>query len=240
MENGIYVGLSGQLALMQRMDTLAHNVANARTPGFRAEAVNFGSVLSDVARGISYATTGVDFVDLTAGPVEPTGNPLDVAVNGDGFLATDVNGATVYTRDGRLQIGTDGTLSSVDGHPYLDVGGAPLTVDPNGGPISIASDGMVTQDGRQAGALGLFDISQAGLMTRVGTNGLQVEGEPQPILDFNRNQIRAGALEQSNVSAISEMTQLITVSRSFDALASAIDDTESATRKAVATLGGRQ
>ena len=126
MTSSIYVALSAQMALQRRMETVANNVANLNTSGFRAEEVRFETVLSKMgAREVSYSDSGQSYISRRSGSVTPTGNPLDVAITGDAWFGVSTPDGVAYTRDGRLQMTEAGDLVSVDGKPILDGGGAP-------------------------------------------------------------------------------------------------------------------
>ncbi len=162
MQTSLPVALSGQLATEKRLDTIANNLANARTVGFRSEEVKFESFLSRTApETVAFTSGGERYISTRAGELTQTGNSLDMAVKGDAFFAIQTPKGTVYTRDGRMQMKPTGELVTVNGEPFLDVGGAPLMIDPSGGPISIAHDGMITQKNVQIGAVGLFKMPWA-------------------------------------------------------------------------------
>ena len=185
MQNGLYVSLSAQISLSRRLDTIANNVANANTPGFRVDGVSFATQLAKAGEAkVSYVSPGETFVSMRAGSLVTTGNPLDAAVQGEGFFAVQQNGQTVYTRDGRMQMDETGGLTSLTGAPVLDAAGAPIQLDPGAGPPSIMRDGMILQDGRQLGALGLFQLDPAAKLTRAGTSGFLSDKQAQPILNF--------------------------------------------------------
>ena len=121
--------------------------------------MKFETVLSRAgATPVAFSSPGNNIISREAGNVTETGNPLDVAVVGQGFVAFAGPNGTVYTRDGRLQIAPNGDLQTLTGFPVVDSGGAQITVDPNGGPLSIARSGAITQDGNEVGTLGLFNI----------------------------------------------------------------------------------
>lgn len=237
MEAGLYVALSGQLAMQRRLDTLAYNVANASTPGFRAEEIKFEALLSKVSTETSFASTGDNYISRRAGAVERTGNALDVAVDGDAWMSFQSPAGIVYTRDGRLTMTDNGDLQTVSGYPVLDVGGAPIQLDPAGGVPTIAHDGMITQNGVQLGAIGLFTIPDGTKLNRHENSGVMPEGPVQPALEFNSVGIRQGYLERANVNPIVEITQLITISRAFESLTNSVDQTDATFRKAIDTLG---
>ena len=119
----------------------------------------------------------------------------------------------------------------------LDVGGAPILLDPEGGPPQIARDGTITQDNQQIGALGLFRIDPEAELIRAEGSGVIPDRPAEPILDFVRDGVIQGYIERANVNPVLEMTHLIMVSRAFDAVTSSLNETESSLREAVRTLG---
>ncbi|MGK9277082.1 flagellar hook-basal body complex protein, partial [Brucella intermedia] len=146
--NSIYVGLSSLITLERRMDAIAHNVANVSTVGFRGEGTKFSSIVSDKASDdVSFATAGKSFIRTEAGPMIKTDNPLDVAVKGDVWMSVSTPQGQIYTRDGRMNMLPTGDLVTVTGHPVLDVGGAPIVLNPAGGAPKISSDGAIYQNG---------------------------------------------------------------------------------------------
>ena len=239
MQNGLYVSLSARISLSRRLDTIANNVANANTPGFRVDGVSFATQLAKAGEAkVSYVSPGETFVSMRAGSLVTTGNPLDAAVQGEGFFAVQQNGQTVYTRDGRMQMDETGGLTSLTGAPVLDAAGAPIQLDPGAGPPSIMRDGMILQDGRQLGALGLFQLDPAAKLARAGTSGFLSDKQAQPILNFTANSVVQGAVEQANVDPVHEMTRLIAVTRTFDGVTNGVAQTETSLTDAIKTLGG--
>jgi flagellar basal-body rod protein FlgF len=238
MQSSLYVTLSSQMAFQKRIDTIANNVANASTPGFRREEIKFEAMLSQAAsESVAFASPGDAYIKRDSGQITHTGNPLDVAVQGDAWLAIQTPSGTVYTRDGRMRMTPEGQLQSVAGYPYLDVGGAPLQINPNGGPPQIASDGMITQGGTQLGAIGLFTIEPRAKLSRFENSGVIPDQPAVAELDFRRNGVTQGHIEGSNVNAMWEMSQLIMASRSYDAVSNSMDQSEDSLRSAIKTLG---
>jgi flagellar basal-body rod protein FlgF len=234
----LYVALSGQMAMETRLATVANNVANMRTAGFRAETVKFETVLSDYVRdNVAFVETGPAHFDLAGGPIEPTGNPLDVAIVGGGWFSMETPSGVAYTRDGRLKITEEGDILTLTGHRLLDDGGAPMSVNPNGGPIVIGVDGTITQDGATVGALGLSALPPGARLTRYGDSGVLSDTAAIPIDDRIANGVRQGYLEGSNVNAIRSITDLIEIQRAFERAAAAIRDREDALGQAIRTLG---
>ena len=239
MNNAISVGLSGLMALERRLETVAHNVANTNTVGFRAEAVRFSTKLEQAgATNLAFAARGGEYLNMNQGARMTTGNTLDIAVSGEAFLAQARDSGTVYTRDGRMEISLEGQLRSLDGYPVLDAGGAPIQVNVKGGPLTIANDGSVVQDKRRVGVVGLFDLPDPKLMQREGSAGFRYTGFAEPVTDFRRNAILQGTLEGANVNAIAEMSEMITISRTFESIANALRANEELMTGAIKTLGG--
>lgn len=238
METGIYVAISGQLAAQKRLDTIAHNVANASTPGFRAEEVSFTSLISNTNDGpVAYSSPGESFLSLESGPIVQTDNPLDVAVSGKAYLALQTPQGLVYTRDGRLKVTPSGELQSINGYPVGDRSGAPILLNARGGPVKIDNNGTITQDGVVRGAIGLFLLDEGAKLTRHDNSGFTSDIPANPAVDFSKVSLRQGFIEQSNVNSMLELTRLIEISRNFDAVANAVDHSERALKEAIQTLG---
>ncbi len=238
MRSNLYVSLSAQVALQKRMDTVANNVANMNTGGFRADGITFEAALSKAAdTPTAYVTSGNTFISRATGPVTRTGNPLDVAVQGEGWLAIKTPGGTAYTRDGRMQMTPAGELQTLNGYPVLDAGGASVLLQADGGPPSIAADGMITQGGQQVGALGLYTIADGAKLTRFGNSAVVPDAAPTPILDFSVNSVEQGFSEGANVNPVLEMTRLIEIQRTFDAITNGNQASETSLQEAIKTLG---
>lgn len=238
MQSGIYVGLSGQLALERRLSTIAHNVANASTAGFRAEEVKFEALLSRVPPNpTAFSTTGDTYLSRRAGEIVRTDNPLDVAVQGDVWMSIDADGTQVYTRDGRMNMSPNGDLQTLTGRSVLDVGGAPITLDPNGGTPQIARDGTIYQNGQPRGAIGLFRIDEDAKLMRAENSGVIPDRPANPALDFSTIGVQQGFIERGNVNPVMEMTRLIEVHRAFDAMTNSLDSEDATLRTAIRELG---
>lgn len=239
METALHVALSGQMALQRRLDTIANNVANSSTPGFRAENITFDTVMSLGARTpIAFAKPGAATFSSAAGPLTQTGNPLDLAIVGDGFLAVQSPQGTAYTRDGRLQIGPSGTIETISGAAVLDAGGSPLQASPSRGPLQIARNGTVSQDGNRIGVIGLFRLAPGSTIARHEGAAFAADKPAEPVVDFTANGIVQGHVEGSNANPVLEMTRLITVSRTFEQLSASIDQSDRRLSDAIRTLAG--
>ena len=238
MQSALYVGLSAQVALEKRLQTIANNVANVNTSGFRTDVVKFETVLSRAgATPVAFSSPGNNIISREAGNVTETGNPLDVAVVGQGFVAFAGPNGTVYTRDGRLQIAPNGDLQTLTGFPVVDSGGAQITVDPNGGPLSIARNGAITQDGNEVGTLGLFNIPADASLDRYGNSGVVPDRPATAIVDYTRDGFRQSYVEGSGANPMLELTRLISAQRAFEGTNSLVEGTESSLQNAIRTLG---
>lgn len=236
MEAGLYVLVSGQLALQRRLDTIANNVANSATGGFRAENVTFESVLSRQA--IAYSSKGGTTFSMAAGSLVQTDNPLDVAIQGDAFFAISTPSGTAYTRDGRFSVSATGDVQTLAGHALLDPSGSPLQIDPSLGPVTIAPNGVISQGGKPTATIGLFKLQNSAHLVRGGGASLISNAPAEQIIDFTENNIKQGYVENANVNPVHEMTRLVAVSRAFDALSSSMDQSDRKLDEAIRALGG--
>lgn len=238
MTASIYVGIAAQRALLQRLDTVAANVANQATPGYRAEDIAFQSLVSaQAAPTTSFTMRGETHLSTRAGGVSPTGNPLDVAITGDAWFQVATSAGRAVTRDGRFQMAAGGELRTVAGDAVLDAGGAPIALDPGAGPVTIARDGRILQSGRQTGAIGLFAVPADARLSR-GPNGSVVSDRPVAAqLDFDRVAVVQGFIEGSNVDPMLEMARLIALQRTFDAVSATVAESEAAQTEGIRSLG---
>lgn len=239
MQSNIYVGLSAQLALQRRLDTVANNVANASTAGFRAEEMSFEELLTKGGQtSVSFVSQGRNHLSTEGGELTQTDNPLDIAVRGDAWLAIQTPTGTAYTRDGRMNMRADGVLTNLRGDPFLDAGGTPVQLDPDGGRITINKAGTILQDGNNLGAFGLYALPQGANLTRGQGASVTSDQPAVPEIDFLRAGVVQGYVEKSNVNPILEMTHLTTLQRSFDAVSNVLRDTELSLQDLLKTLAG--
>ncbi|TCT07943.1 flagellar basal-body rod protein FlgF [Aquabacter spiritensis] len=238
MSSGVHIALSAQMTMERRMSTIAVNLANMNTPGYRAEEVRFETLMSKPGPdGVAFASAGQAYTSLRSGQVTYSGNPLDVAVQGDVWLALQTPGGRVLTRDGRLQMTATGELKSVAGHAVLDPGGTAILLDPAAGQVEIGMDGAITQAGRTVGSIGLFEMPAGAQIARYGNSGLIPDGQAAPIIDFTGKGLRQGYIEGANVDPILEMTKMIMVQRAFESAAMAVQQSEDLTQQAITSLG---
>ncbi|MCO6392879.1 flagellar basal-body rod protein FlgF [Aliihoeflea aestuarii] len=238
MQPGLYVSLSSQVALERRLTTIADNVANAGTVGFRATGVKFEDLVTGMGKGsMSFVSTGETYLSTKSGGMKETGNPLDMAIKGDAWFGIQTPQGMVMTRDGRFTIQPDGMLVSIEGYPVVDAGGAELLLDPQAGPPVVASDGTIRQNGNLVGGVGLFQFTPGVDFVRYGNSGVVPPTQPQPILDDPDVGIMQGFVENSNVDPVLEMTRLIQVQRAFENMAALTRNSESSLNEAIKALG---
>lgn len=243
MNSGMYASVSGSLSAMHRLDMISNNLANINTPGYKKDKMSFegllagpvnppavpqGKTADPVLQKESY------YIDYSAGPVNQSGNPLDLALDGDGFFAVTTPEGTAYTRQGNFRSSADGTLVTVDGYPVQGVGGASIRIQ--GSRIEIDAKGTVMVDGTPSGAISIVDFEKPLALTKVG-NSLLVPTDAQAVPQAGKAQIQQGHLEGSNVDSISEMVQLIETNRYFEACSKVIKGFDDLTAKAANDLG---
>lgn len=238
MQSNFYVGLSGQLAIEKRLQTVANNVANINTAGFRADGVTFDTVLSSAgADPVAFSSEGANFISRRNGEITKTDNPLDVAVQGDAWLGIKTPTGIAYTHDGRMKISASGEVRTLTENPVLDAGGSSLILDPNAGPPTISADGMLTQNGRQVGALGLFAIDPNAHLTRASNSAVIPDKAATPILDFTSSGVAQGFVEGSNVNPVMEISKLIEIQHALEDMTTTNQQADASLQDAIKSLG---
>lgn len=240
MQDALYVALSSQMALEKRLTTIADNVANSSTIGFRATGVKFEDLVrGSTTKNVAFASTGATYLSGQNGGLKQTGNPLDFAVQGDAWFGVQTPAGTVMTRDGRFSMNENGELLTIEGYPVLDASGAPIQLDPRGGTPQAGLDGMLSQNGAQVGALGLFTFDPGQNFQRFGNSGVVATTPPEPVVDRIDQGVVQGSLEESNVNPVQEMTRLIAVQRAFENTAALMRSTGTSLDDAIKTLGAK-
>ncbi len=224
-----YTALSGQLGAMKAMEVTANNLANMTTPGFRAERVQFETVVSKEYSKLSAGMTNTDvrmpsysspasflnirgtFTDLSQGGIETSGNPLDVAIQGPGLFVVNTPDGERYTRAGNFTLDATGRLVTQQGHAVQGSSGDILI---NGSEVSVTASGEVIVDQTQVAQLRLVDAKPGTLLRESGMLFKIAEG--QAVADVEKIQVQGGALEGSNVNAVRELTDMIMASRLFE------------------------
>src|SRR5437660_5194225 len=232
MENASLVGLSRQMALQRELDVVANNIANLNTTGFKADNVVFHEFLMPGAhanqfagsdRRLSFVQDRATWLDLSQGPVEQTGNPLDVAVSGNAFLTVQTPRGERYTRNGALQINSQGQLVTSEGLQVIGQNG-PIVFQPNDREISIGIDGTISvREGQnttdsQRGKLKLATFDQPQLLQKDGASTFTAPNGMTPQVPATVR-VSQGVVEKSNVKSVLEMTRMVEVTRAYTQIA---------------------
>ncbi len=220
MDSGYYALGTALIASTQALDTIANNLANESTAGYRAVRNMFSSVLntvagapgSDVNQAINnYGVLGGTMLDASQGAVQKTGNGLDVAIEGSGFLVVQTPNGRMYTRNGALRVSSKGLLVTDSGDPVLGDKG-PITMLP--GPASISADGTISSNGAVTGKLKLVDFPPGTKINSAGAHyyTAPIKSETVP----THTSLEQGALESSNVNTVTAMVELINAQRTAE------------------------
>ncbi|WP_010185057.1 flagellar hook-basal body complex protein [Sphingomonas sp. PAMC 26605] len=234
MDMPSYVLLSQEQALQRRLEVAANNMANMNTSGFKAEQPVFHEYVAQAGDTAAAQTPTTSFVldygaihDLGPGAFDPTGNPLDVMIEGPGYLAVSLPaGGTAYTRAGSLKLSPTGELTAANGGLLQGEGGSPITIPPEQmGQVSIASDGTVSTPQGPVGRIAVTTFGAEGSVTPRG-DGL-FDGKNGTELPAAETRLTAGGIEGSNVQPIAETTKMVEILRAYQssvAIASSLND----------------
>lgn len=222
MDNGIYIAAARQIALFRDMDVTAGNIANMSTAGYQSEHMMFKRYMVDdqVGTEMNFAHDTTTFRNTGQGALRVTDNTLDVAIKGDGYFVLQTPLGERYTRSGNFQINDTGTLVSIEGYPVLDQSNQPINLEDTIGELVIGGDGSITVGGDIVTSLGVVEFENQQLMERHGARLFSSEAEPIP---SETSEVIQGALESSNVQAISQLTHMMSLSRATSSTAKYIE-----------------
>jgi flagellar basal-body rod protein FlgF len=226
MDNPGYIALSRLVTQNRATAVLAHNMANAETPGFRASRPIFTEHLerqrdsrtAPGAESLHFSQDRATWRDETPAEVRTTGNPLDVAISGEGYFAVQTPRGERYTRGGRFSLGPDGGIVDMEGNALLDAGGNPLRVAPNDTRLTIKGDGTLSSENGEIGKIRVSRFAEPQRMVAEGDR-LLAAGPGQAAETVARPALVQGALEGSNVRPVIEMTRLTAEMREFQMMA---------------------
>jgi flagellar basal-body rod protein FlgF len=236
MQAAAYIALSSQMALHRQIDVVANNLANSSTPAFKTERMLFAEFLNRESAGqpISFVQDLGTVRDTKQGPITRTGNPLDFAVQGDGYLKVETPLGMRYTRNGRFQLDGTGQVVTSQGYPVLAEGDRPLTVPTDAQEITVTRDGTVTTSQGEAGRLAVVRFANERDLAPAAGGFYVTEAQPVAAPEAV---IQQGMIEESNVEPIVEMTRMMNISHNFS-FAKDLGDSESdRTRSAIEKLG---
>ncbi|MEQ8369537.1 MAG: flagellar basal-body rod protein FlgF [Alphaproteobacteria bacterium] len=240
MKNPSYVALSRLTVINQALQVVANNVANMNTTAFRADRMLFAEHLARPQAPVGATRDRISFVehratvlDLTPGAITSTGNPLDLAIEGEGWLVVETDAGERYTRDGRLKLDDTGQLVTSNGNPILGQGGQPIVFAQDDGHIEIAADGTISTENGQIGQLQLVAFDSPYALEKAA-GGLFSSRTP-PIAAEEAT-IRQGAQEDANVQPISQITELVSLQRAFVSTSRMIDQENDRQLRAIRSL----
>ena len=196
------------------MQVVANNIANAATPGFRAEGVIFSEYIQPVENGksLSMGQGNVRNTSFEQGGLSATGSSFDLAIEGDGYFLVQTPAGERLTRAGAFSPNAAGELVTYDGYPVLDAGGAPVFVPPNAA-IAVSADGTLSADGNPLGQIGLVQPTDAKDMVREDGVMFRADSGFEPA---ENARILQGFIEKSNVNPIGELARMIEVQRAYE------------------------
>ena len=241
MNRGIYATATGMLASQKWLDVVANNLANVSTNGFKRDELAFqdafvremrlnGGKGAEIGSLGSGATLVQQYTVFEQGPINPTGNSLDVAINSEkGLFSVETPQGVRYTRDGSFGLDANRQLVTKQGFPVLDDNGNPIELPE--GPVAITDNGTIRAGDLEVGKIGVYEgtfhKTAAGLYA-----SLDAETVAEPTL-------KAGALEGSNVNAVEAMIQMITVNRTFEMAQRSITQQDELTQRLINSLQDR-
>jgi flagellar basal-body rod protein FlgF len=229
MQNMLLVGLSRQMALSNELDIVANNIANLDTTGYKSDNAQFAEYLMSGARDnefsgsdrrVAFVQDRASWIDLSQGPLQKTGNLLDVAIDGKGYLVVQTPRGQRYTRNGALSINATGQLVTSEGDQVLGTGG-PITLQPTDHDVSISPSGIVsvregaTTVSTPRGQLQIVDFDQPQALRKDSGSTLMAPPGVDPNPASPNTRILQGTLEKSNVNAVAEMARMIEITRSY-------------------------
>jgi flagellar basal-body rod protein FlgF len=253
MENALLIGLSRQIALHRELEVVANNIANINTTAYKADSALFHEFLMPGAnhghflggdQRLSYVADRATWRDYRPGPLLQTGNPLDIAIDGDAFLTVQTPRGERYTRNGTLHLNPTGELVTSDGYQVLGDNGV-IKFQINDSNISIANDGTIrvregadTRSDAQRGTLRLVRFDQNVRLQKDGSTLFSAPAGvfPQPLQQPTKVRILQGALEQSNVRGVVEMSRMIEITRNYTAIAGLLQQHSDMRRNAIDKL----
>ncbi len=229
MDNPGYIALSRLVAQGRATAVLAHNMANTETPGFRASRPVFAEHL-DRQRGADAPRGGRDirmtwdratWRDTAPGPVQTTGNPLDVAISGEGYFAVETPRGERFTRGGRFALGPEGAVVDTEGNALLDERGSPLRVGAADTRLTIRGDGTLSSENGDIGRIRVVRFGDAQRLVAEGDRLLAAPGQAAEAVE--RPAVVQGALEGSNVRPVLELTRMTAEMRDFQLVAQMVE-----------------
>jgi flagellar basal-body rod protein FlgF len=240
MDNTLLIGLSQQMAMRRQMEIIANNIANMSTTAFKAEDVLFREypmrVLSGDLRSLelSFVEDVAVIRNLAEGDMEHTGGPLDLAIAGEGFFTVETPAGVRYTRNGHFTLDGEGRIVTHDGHALLSQGGGELVITTGERDITIAEDGTLSTSAGPKGRIAIVRFGNQADMEAIGASLYKTDQTPEPATGAK---VVQGALEQSNVSPVVEMTKMLEMVRAYQAVTNIMERADELARRAIREMG---
>ena len=214
MQTPTVIALSSLMAQQRALDVTANNVANAQTPGFKAERMVFTEWMSRQPNQsrIAYVQDRATYRDRQDGTMTHTGNPLDLALGGDGWFTVATSRGPRLTRAGRFAPATDGTIVDSAGNALLDTNGRKLQIAPSDASLTVSGDGTLSSENGPIGRIGVVAPADPALLQGEGDELLRADAPTKPVTTPH---IMQGALEDSNARPIQETVRMMDLLRQF-------------------------
>lgn len=239
MDNSLYyLAVNRQVGLRAEMQTVANNIANMATNGYRREGVAFTEHVVAIRNGesVSMADLGGRYASDLPGQISLTGGRFDLAIEGEGYFLLRNGDAAVLTRAGAFQLSPDGFLVTPSGDRVLDAGGAPIALPPDSDDVLIGADGTITANGTPVAQIAIV-TAPFERMSRYGNTAFRVDGDAYETVEFPK--VRQGAIERSNIDPVGEVARMIEVSRAYEIAQSVITDEDERVRETIRKLGAQ-
>ncbi len=232
-----YVALTRQAGLANEMQSVANNIANLSTTGYRREGVIFAEVVRALpveGGAVAMTETRARYTDELQGALVETGGRLDFAIEGDGYFTVLTPRGERLTRAGAFTRDAEDQIVNADGHVLLDEGGGPILIPPDATSIGLAADGTLSADGAPIARLGLVRVTDPTRLFREAGTVFRADGATEPVEDAR---VVQGFLEQSNVNPVGEMARMIEVHRAYEYGQKLMDQEDERIRLVVRVLG---
>ncbi|MBL26844.1 MAG: flagellar basal-body rod protein FlgF [Rhodospirillaceae bacterium] len=232
MDNTQYIALSRQMVMRRQLDFIAHNIANADTTGFKAEKPLFVQYVEKAGRKdqITLVSDFGSVRDLREGAFQTTGNPLDLAIHGDGYFAIGQGNDVRYTRNGHFELDEESRLVTSAGDPVLDIDGREIQLGAGDTDITVGPDGTISSRAGLIARLQIVAFERPQDLNREANSLYSTNQDP---IDPRNSSVVQGAIEESNVVPVVEMTNMITLLRSYQSVQKLIDTDHNQQRDAV-------
>ncbi|HVN29566.1 MAG TPA: flagellar hook-basal body complex protein [Candidatus Binataceae bacterium] len=217
---GLYLAASGAAATLSALSSVADNIANLGTPGFK-RMLNSAEAASGNGTPYQFALPpSAPVIDTSQGPIQATNNPMDVAITGSGFITVQGPNGAAYTRNGSLAVQSDGTLTAA-GYPVLNTSGGTISIK-SPGSIVIGGDGTISVNGQRIGRIGIADSTGVKMVSLGASLYRGANGEELP--PATSSQMHQGFLEGATGSEMGELTSLLSMMRNYESSMKAVQN----------------